>query len=191
MAASTDEKLAACAFLESLWDLTARALLDARDEEARVLAMEADGWLLANGVGVLGADESDRWTRRFATSRRPDVARMFDRADDVAPTDPYRHTSFVPAEHASPLHIDEVACTRAFTRLTWSRAHTSPELALADAQAELRDDIGTMYLALDSGGGSDSDGRYTAFSRFAPAIPPEATELHFATGAQTARVVRR
>jgi hypothetical protein len=95
----------------------------------------------------------------------------------------------VPAAATSPLIIHEVACTSRSTRLTWSRAETSAAQAMADARNELHDDIGTTYLTLDSGGGSDG-GRSRGTNRFAPAVPNTATELRFRTGGQTARAVR-
>lgn len=191
MPGSTVDRLAARAFLDSLWDLTARALLAGRSEDAAAFANEAEGWLRYESVNELGPDERAVWTQRFAASRRPSVAADFEHTPDREPTDPYRETSFVAVPEASPLLVEEVACTSGYTRLTWSRSETSPDQALADAHSELNDDIGTGYLPLDSGGGSGSDGRYIAFSRFAPAIPPEATKLGFRTGEQTARLLRR
>lgn len=191
------DELAARAFLDNLWDLTARALLAARYHDAAGFADEAEAWLRTKAANVLGEDEHRVWKQRFATSRSRELADSFDRSSDQAPSDPYLQTSFVADARVSGLLVHEVACTSEYTRLTWSRAETSPEQAMADANTVLDDDLGTTYVPLDSGGGSGPGGetapeqRYVGFSRFAPAVPREATQLNFRTGQDSALLSMR
>jgi len=192
MPGSALDRLAADAFLDNLWDLTARALLDARYQDAAALVGEAEEWLRNNGSRVLDGDDLRVWTQRFARSRKKELAEQFDDSSDVPAPERYRETSFAADPVSSEIVVHEVACTRERTRLTWSRAETSAEQALADAHTALEDDLGTAYLSLDSGGGATgAEGRYVGYSRFAPAIPREAAELKFRTGHDTAPTLKR